>query len=85
VLLRELGADFAPVIADLDLAVPWSQMLDSLQAAAALRPWLVVDGAPDGLLRPSHLTSQGFFALRARARLEEIARLLEGRLTPPST
>lgn len=75
-LLRELGGDFAQVLTDHDLAVQWRQMVDSLHAAAALEPMVVLNGAPDGTLLPSHLTAQGFYLLRARAILSEIAEKL---------
>ncbi|HTH15899.1 MAG TPA: DUF2333 family protein [Magnetospirillum sp.] len=75
-LLRELGGDYAQVLSERELAVAWRQMVDSLKAAAALEPAVVLNGAPDGLLIPSHLTTQGFYLLRARAQLSEIAEKL---------
>ncbi|HLO76495.1 MAG TPA: DUF2333 family protein [Magnetospirillum sp.] len=75
-LLREIGGDFAQVLADRELAVQWRQMVDALRAAALLEPCVVLNGAPDGTLVPSHLTAQGFYLLRARALLSEIAEKL---------
>ena len=75
-LLRALGADFAKVIEERDLEGPWRQMLASFRAAAALQPWVIVNGAPDSQLLPSHLASQGFFLLRARTQLREITSIL---------
>jgi hypothetical protein len=75
-LLRELGGDYAQVLADRELAVQWRQMIDALRAAAALEPLVVLNGAPDGTFVPSHLTAQGFYLLRARAILSEIAEKL---------
>lgn len=72
-LLRELGGDFAQVLAERELAPQWRQMVDALKAAAALDPCIVLNGAPDGTFVPSHLTAQGFYLLRARAILSEIA------------
>lgn len=72
-LLRELGGDYAQVLAERELAASWRQMVESLKAAAALDPVVVLNGAPDGVLIPSHLTAQGFYLLRARAQLSEIA------------
>lgn len=72
-LLRETGGDYAQVLAERELAVQWRQMIDALKAAAALDPLIVLNGAPDGTLLPSHLTAQGFYLLRARAILSEIA------------
>ena len=75
-LLRELGVDYARVIQERDLGSAWAQMLDSFRAAATLQPWVVMNGAPDSQLLPSHLASQGFFLLRARTQLREISNIL---------
>lgn len=75
-LLRELGGDYAQVLTERELAVQWRQMVDALRAAAALEPAIVLNGAPDGTFIPSHLTAQGFYLLRARAILSEIAEKL---------
>jgi hypothetical protein len=75
-LLRELGVDYARVIQERDLVAAWAQMLESFRAAATLQPWVVLNGAPDSLLSPSHLAAQGFFLLRARTQLREISNIL---------
>ncbi|MCH8183630.1 MAG: DUF2333 family protein [Proteobacteria bacterium] len=75
-LLRELGRDFDSVIADRDLGPAWDQMLDSIAQAAALRPWVVINGSPDSQFFASHLAAQGFFLLRARTQLREITNIL---------
>ena len=75
-LLRALEADFANVIRERELAGAWTQTLESFRGAATLQPWVIVNGAPDGQLTPSHLASQGFFLLRARTQLKEIADIL---------
>lgn len=75
-LLRELGRDFEAVIKERDLGPVWSQMLDSFTQAAALEPWVVTNGAPDGQFVPSHLAAQGFFLLRARTQLREVSNIL---------
>lgn len=76
VLLRDLGVDFQRVIDERDLDAAWQQMLDSLRTAATLQPWVVMNGAPDGQFRPSHLAAQGFYVLRARTQLKEISNIL---------
>ncbi|MBC7953523.1 MAG: DUF2333 family protein [Rhodospirillaceae bacterium] len=76
-LLREIGWDHAQVLTAREQAAQWRQMVDSLKAAAALDPAMVLNGAPDGLLVPSHLTAQGFYLLRARAQLTDIAEQLD--------
>jgi hypothetical protein len=76
-ILRELQADYDKVIAERELQATWGKMLDSLRAAIALDPWVVVNGAPDSLVRPSHLTAQGFYLLRTRTQLKEIYDILQ--------
>ncbi len=75
-LLRELGKDFEPVIKERGLQTVWGNMIDNLSTAAELHPWVVVNGAPDSQIMPSHLAAQGFFLLRARAQIYEITDIL---------
>jgi hypothetical protein len=77
ILLRELGKDFAPVIENRQLTAAWDQMMVSIQQAAVLDPLLVMNGAKDGTLFPSHLAVQGFDLLRARTQLREITNILQ--------
>ncbi len=75
-LLRELGHDFDNVIRDRELEAAWGQVLDSMRQLVELKPWVVVNGAPDGQFLPSHLAAQGFYLLRARTQLREITNIL---------
>ncbi len=75
-LLRELRRDFDTVIGERNLEAAWTQMLGSMAQTAALDPWVVVNGAPDGQILPSHLAAQGFYLLRARTQLREITNIL---------
>jgi hypothetical protein len=75
-VLRELRRDFDKLIVERDLDVAWTQMLTSLEEAAALSPFVVVNGRPDSNLQPSHLAAQGFYVLRARTQLREITNIL---------
>lgn len=75
-ILRDLKADFAEVIAARDLERPWAEMLISMGRAATLRPLIILNGAPDGLAAPNHLGSMGFQLLRARTQLREITNIL---------
>ena len=75
-LLRELKGDFESVIAERELMGVYGQMLESMAAAAALDPWVVVNGDPDGQVLPTHLAAQGFYLLRARTQLREITNIL---------
>lgn len=76
-VLRELEKDFAGVIEERRIDTAWQDMLSSLEAAIALDPWVIVNGSPDAQFRPSHLTGQGFFLLRARTQIGEIADILD--------
>lgn len=71
-LLRELGWDFAPVLAGGELGARWRQMLETLRLAAALDPPVVISGSPDAMALPSHLAAQGFYLMRARAQIDAI-------------
>jgi hypothetical protein len=51
-------------------------MIANLSTAAELHPWVVVNGAPDSQVMPSHLAGQGFFLLRARAQMYELMDIL---------
>jgi hypothetical protein len=75
-LLRELRQDFAEVIHDRRVGGVWNQMLDSLRIASEMDPLIISNGSNDGLFTPSHLAVQGFYLLRARTRLQEVANIL---------
>lgn len=75
-LFRELGIDFAKVLDERDLKGVWGQTEQSLVEAASLRPLIVINGRPDGLLLPNHLAVEGFYLLRARTQLREITNIL---------
>ncbi len=75
-LFRALGKDFAKVIEDKDLKAAWEQTAASLLEGATLRPLVVINGRPDGLIMPNHLAVEGFYLLRARTQLREITNIL---------
>jgi hypothetical protein len=75
-ILREVGMDFQQVIRDREAHSAWAQMLDSLHESAILNPLLVMNGDPDGLFLANHLTTQGFYLLRARTQMREISQIL---------
>ncbi|WP_259781680.1 DUF2333 family protein [Aestuariispira ectoiniformans] len=75
-LLEAMKADFGQVIQEKQLTNVWDQMLKSLRQAAEMDPLVVVNGAPDGVVFPSHLAAQGFYLLRARTQLREISNVL---------
>ena len=75
-LLAAFRQDFAPVIKERELDKAWGLMLESMRHAAELDPTVIVNGDPEGQLLPSHLAAQGFYLLRARTQLKEIANIL---------
>ena len=76
VILRGLGEDYADVLVDHNLTTAWQMLLRDMQAAAAPRPFYIMNGAPDALLLPNHMMNQGYQILRARARLTAAAESL---------
>ncbi|MEM9440831.1 MAG: DUF2333 family protein [Pseudomonadota bacterium] len=75
-LMRAMREDFADVIAERSLGNAWLLTLKSLEQAATLQPWVVTNGSPEAQFRPSHLSAQGFYLLRARTQLKEISNIL---------
>lgn len=75
-LLTAVGQDFQGVIAEKNATAVWDQMLASMRTAAEMDPLLIANGSNDGLLVPSHLAVQGFYLLRARTQLQEVASIL---------
>ena len=77
IVLKGLQTDFAGVIKQRDLSVPWSNMMLSFRAAIALRPNVVLNGSPDSDFIPCNLCGEGFYLLRARTQLREITNILQ--------
>lgn len=68
--------DFKDVIAEKKAQSVWQRMVDSMRTAAEMDPLIVSNGANDGLFVPSHLEVQGFYLLRSRTQLQEVANIL---------
>lgn len=75
-ILRALENDFADVISERDLQSSYREMLDSFEAVSKMRPGVIINGASDSQIFPSHLAAQGFYVLRARTQLREIIDIL---------
>jgi hypothetical protein len=75
-VLRELKEDYAGVVRDRDVGRVYDQMLESLRQAAQLQPLIVFNSRPDATFAPNHLTSIGFYLLRARVQLREVTNIL---------
>lgn len=76
ILLKALQTDFAGVIKQRDLTKPWANMMVSFKSGIALRPNVVLNGAPDSDFIPCNLCGEGFYLLRARTQLREITNIL---------
>ena len=75
-LIKGLRADFAKVIEDKDIGNSWDLLEQSLAALIDLDPVVVTNCSADGFLFQNHLSAQGFYLLRARTQLKEIANIL---------
>jgi hypothetical protein len=73
ITLRALREDFKDVIAERRVGPLYEAMLADLATAASLQPMIVQNGAPEAMLMPNHLSTEGFYLLRARAKLREIS------------
>lgn len=76
IILRALGQDFEQVLRERNAMPNWNELLRTLEAASSLHPWVVINGAPDSVMRPNHLAAQGFFLLRARFQLYQVIDIL---------
>ena len=73
ITLRALREDFKDVIGERRVGPLYEAMLADLATAASLQPMIVQNGSPEAAFMPNHLTTQGFYLLRARAKLREIS------------
>ena len=70
-------ADFPEVVKIRALADIWDRMDEHLRSAIELDPLIISNGTEDGWLMPTHLTTLGFYILRARSNLVEIRSVLD--------
>jgi hypothetical protein len=82
-LLRDLGADFKNVLDERGAGKIWERMIASMLEGAELQPLIVINGTPNAMVEPNHLTAQGFYLLRARTQLEELTDILQNRRRSP--
>ena len=71
--LRALREDFKDVIVERRVGPLYEAMLADLATAASLQPLIVQNGSPEAVFMPNHLSTEGFYLLRARAKLREIS------------
>ncbi len=75
-LLAALEKDFASVISERQLGASWAQMLESLRFGMSFDHLFVLNFHPDSIILANHLTSQGFYLMRARTQMREITDIL---------
>lgn len=77
IVLRALREDYKSVLVERRVEKLYEAMLTDLATAAQLQPLIVQNAKPSGALLPNHLASEGFYILRARAKLREITDILQ--------
>lgn len=76
-ILSAARVDFSETIRERNLAALWGTMLGRYRDALNIQPWIISNGAEDGMLMPAHLATQGFYLLNARTSLTEIRDVLD--------
>jgi len=71
-ILRAARVDFQDIVETKRLGKVWSEMDAQILHAVELDPLLVSNGGEDAFMFPSHLTTMGFYLLRARTKLTEM-------------
>ena len=77
IILRALREDYGQVITERHMEKIYEEMLIELASAAELQPLIVQNAKPSAMIMPNHLAAEGFYILRARARLREITDILQ--------
>jgi hypothetical protein len=77
VIMNALTADIGPVLREKQADVLWSNMMVSLRKGASSEPLIIVNGARDSMLVPSHLSALGFELASARIQMSEIRDVLQ--------
>ncbi len=76
-ILQAARADFPEVVKIRALDDIWDRMDDHMRRAIELDPMIISNGREDGWFMPTHLTTIGFYILRARSNLVEIRSVLD--------
>lgn len=76
-IMQAIRADFPDVVKNRALDDLWNNMDNHLRVAIELDPMIISNGKEDGWLMPTHLTTIGFYILRARSNLVEIRSVLD--------
>ena len=75
-LLTALEKDFSTVIQERQLKPAWDKMLDTLREGMSFGHFFVLNFNPSSTVLANHLTSQGFYLMRARTQMREITDIL---------
>jgi len=76
-LLKALAVDYKNILIDTETYPEWTRMLKALENAAQLNPILVRNGEINSSLAPNHLSTEGFYLLKARSIMQNISYQLE--------
>ncbi|SIQ27686.1 hypothetical protein SAMN05880582_1011341 [Rhizobium sp. RU20A] len=75
-ILSAARADFQTVIQQRNIGPLYTETLKQLRAALRIQPLIISNGAEDGWIMPNHLSTMGFYILRARSNLVEMRDVL---------
>ena len=76
-ILKALGIDYKNILLEADIYADWTRMLKALENAAQLNPLIVRNGEINSIFSPNHLTTEGFYLLKARSLMQKISYRLE--------
>lgn len=76
-VLRGFADDFDALLRERGVGTLWANMLAALEQTARIEPLVVLNAAPDGMLFANHLAAQGFYLMRARTQMRDIANVLQ--------
>lgn len=77
-VLRKIGRDFKQVLMAENLYSEWTAMLRSLQNSVEINPNVVVNGELEAKFKANHLTSLGYYVLKAENLLMKVNMHLNG-------
>ena len=77
ILLKALSIDYKNTLIDADIYADWTRMLKALENASQLNPIIVRNGEINSSFSPNHLSTEGFYLLKARSLMQKISYQLE--------
>ena len=72
-LLKALAIDYKNILLDADVYPDWTRMLKSLENASQLDPLIVRNGELNSSFAPNHLSTEGFYLLKANSLIQKIS------------